>query len=104
MLLYDEEQAKKSAIVLREIADRIDRREIKYVSVLGLHTIEGAHKYGYAFVSMHAPLETIATNEYLLMLGVARDHYLDAEALLRQRGSEVTHVMDDKDEKSEFGR
>ena len=104
MQVYDAEEAKRSATLLREIADRIDRGEIKHVSVLGLHTTEAAHKYGYVFVSLHAPLETIGTGEYLLLLGVLRDHYLDGEKMLRDRGEDVTHAMSADDQDDEFGR
>lgn len=104
MRVYDANEAKRSATVLREIADRIDRGEIKFVSVLGLHTIEGAREYGYVFASLHAPLETIDAGEYLLMLGVMRDHYLDGEILLRDRGAKVTTAMSEDDQEHEFKR
>lgn len=104
MRVYDAEEAKRSAAVLREIADRIDRGEIKSVSVLGLHTVEAAGKYGYVFLSLHAILETIATSEYLLMLGVLRDHYLDGEQQLRERATKVTTAMSQDDQEHEFSR
>jgi hypothetical protein len=104
MRVYDAEEAQRSAKILREIADRVDRGEIKYISLLGLHTVEAAPRYGYVFVSLNAPLETISTAEYLLMLGVARDHYLDAEQQLRERGAAVTADLDRDDEDHEFGR
>lgn len=86
MIIYDKDQADRTASDLRKIADAIDRGEVKYVAMLTVFTIEGARRRRYIMEQISAFIESIGIGEYVLTLGALRDFYLEAEAALLSYG------------------
>lgn len=89
MIIYDQDAADTAAVRLRLIADAIQRREVKYVALLAVFTLDGAREHGHVLQQLTSFIESVGPGEYMLLLGALRDFYMTAESLLIDRGAQT---------------
>lgn len=97
MIVYDQASADASAQQLRQIADAIEKREVKYVALLTVFTLDGARERAHVMEQFAEFIESIGPGEYMLVLGALRDFYLTAEAALLDRGAQIVDQLTGED-------
>lgn len=100
MIVYDQAAAAAAAQGLRRVADSIERREVKYVALLTVLTLDGVRDHGHVLQQLTSFIESVGPGEYLLVLGALRDFYLNAESLLLDRGAQVISDLTDEIDKT----
>ncbi len=88
VVVRDERAAREVAGLLRQYADCVEAGEVMYVSMLLVHTLQGAKKFGHVAEYLYERIESLGLGEYFLVLGTLRDFYLQAEAALINDDSE----------------